>query len=81
MGFFDDMKAKADTNGDGKVDWQDVQDLAKKHGMEDKVEDAKGTIAGPDGKVSLDDAQRLFGDAQKNVANGFNDLKDKFSGK
>lgn len=81
MGFIDDMKAKLaqlDKTGDGKVDFEDLKHLAEENGMGDKVDGMRDHIAGPDGKVSLDDAQRIIGDLGRGVGDGVNNLKDKF---
>lgn len=81
MGFIDDMRAKLsqlDKTGDGKVDFEDLKHLADEHGMGDKVDGMRDQIAGPDGKVTVDDAKRVIGDLGHNVSEGVNSLKDKF---
>ena len=80
MSFIDDMKAKLgqlDKTGDGKVDFEDLKHLADEHGMGDKVDAMHDQLAGPDGKVTLDDAQRIIGDAGRNIGDSVNNLKDK----
>lgn len=78
MNLFDDLKAKADANGDGKITAADLdglkqeyQDqLAKLDGLKDKA-DTSG-----DGKVSFDDAKSAFGD----LGDKLGGLKDKLFG-
>ena len=81
MSWMDDIKARLgqlDKTGDGKVDFEDLKHLADEHGMGDKVESMRDNVAGPDGKVTLDDAQRIMGDMGRSISDGANSLKDKF---
>lgn len=81
MGFMDDVKAKLnmlDKDGSGKVDLEDLKAVAREHGMEDKVDQVQDHIAGPDGEVTMDDAQRILGDMGRNIGDGVNGLKNKF---
>ena len=81
MGLLADMKAKLsqlDKTGDGKVDFEDLKHLAEEHGMGDMVDGMREQIAGPDGKVTADDAQRILGDLGNGVGDSVNNLKDKF---
>lgn len=74
MGLLDDLKAKADLNGDGKLGAEDFEQL-------------KGTINGEqldklkqladqndDGRLSLDDIKGI------DLGNIVNDVKDKLGG-
>lgn len=81
MGLIDDIKAKLgslDKTGDGSVDFDDLKHLADEYSMGDKVDEMRKNVAGPDGKVSLDDAQRIIGDLGRGVQDGVDNLKDKF---
>lgn len=74
MSLLDDMKAKADANGDGKLNTDDLEALRNSDNGEiiDKLKAAADQ--NDDGKLSFDDAKSFdLGDA---VA----DLKDKFFG-
>ncbi len=73
-----DAQAKADTNGDGKLTMDDVDALAKRHGIDPKMVDdlkTKGDVNG-DGKVDLEDLKAGFG----NAGTMFEDAKSKLFG-
>lgn len=70
MGLIDDLKAKADINGDGKLSTEDLESL--KDGTNNEHLDKLKEVADQngDGKIDFDDAKNLdFG----NLAN---ELKD-----
>ncbi len=73
MSIFDDLKAKADANGDGKISKEDLESLRDKlpadtlDGLKAKA-DANG-----DGKLDLADLKDLGG----NLGDALGGLKDK----
>lgn len=66
MNLFDDIKAKADANGDGKLTKDDLNDLEGKVPA-DKLEELKNIAdQNHDGKVDFADVQNFnFGDSFK----------------
>ena len=73
-----DAQAKADANGDGKLSTEDLNHLAKEHGIDPKVLDgfkAKADANG-DGRLGLEDIQAGVG----NIGGMVEGLKDKFFG-
>lgn len=62
MGLLDDIKAKADTNGDGKVDAKDLEDLKAKYPKFNVSlnELKKKADTNADGKVDVSDASGIF---------------------
>ncbi len=74
MSIFDDLKAKADANGDGKLTKDDLEALRDKLPA-DKVDELKKKAdTNSDGKVDLADLKDLGGD----VGSVLGGLKDKF---
>jgi len=74
MGIFDDIKAKMDANGDGKMDKTDLEDLKQKGLDADIVTQLKVRAdQNGDGKVDLADLKAVNLDVSG--------LKDKFFGK
>lgn len=73
-----DAQRQADANGDGKLSVADIDDLAKKHGVDPKMLDdlKKKADTNGDGKIDVKDIQSSVGDLGGMV----NDLKDKFFG-
>lgn len=79
MNLFDDLKAKADANGDGKLTSADLEDLKQKYAEQlPKLDElkAKADTSG-DGKVDLSDAKGAF----ENLGDTIGGLKDKLFGK
>ncbi len=82
-----DAKAKADANGDGKLNADDLNALATQHGLDEDMLDslkAKGDSNG-DGKVDLQDIQDAASkfnihDVAGGVAGAVNDFKDRMFG-
>lgn len=67
MSLLDDIKAKADANGDGKVDLKDLEAL--RTGDNGHIIDAlEKKIAGKDGKLGLDDIKNINFDTLGSVA-------------
>ena len=71
MGLIDDIKAKADKNGDGKASKEDLESL--RDGNNDGVIDKLKSIADQngDGKISLDDVKSI------DLGATFGDIKNK----
>lgn len=78
MSLLDDLQAKADSNGDGKVSSADLDDLKQKYaeqlGKLDELK-AKADTSG-DGKLDLADAKGAF----ENLGDTIGGLKDKLFG-
>lgn len=77
MGFLDDLKSKADANGDGKITKDDLDALANDHGdLKDQVEKLKSLAdQNEDGKLSIDDAKNIdFGDLMNNAKDSLGGL-------
>lgn len=77
MSIFDDMKAKADANGDGKLSKDDFEALKEKYsgdeGAQEKLQGLKEKVdANGDGKLDFDDARSLFD-------GGLGGMRDKFN--
>ena len=73
-----DAQAKADANGDGKLSVEDLDALAKEHGIDPKVLDgvkAKADANG-DGRIGFEDLKSGVGQLGDMVAG----LKDKLFG-
>lgn len=79
MGFIDDIKAKIDQDGNG-MSFDDLKSLAEQYGLGDQVAGLEDQLKGPDGNVSLDDAQRILGDLGGNLGDTLSDIKDKLFG-
>lgn len=79
MSLLDDLKSKADSNGDGKVTSADLEDLKQTYGDHVKTLDDLKTKADTngDGKVDLNDAKGAFG----NLGETLSDLKGTLFGK
>lgn len=75
MSVFDDIKAKADQNGDGKLSAADLDEL-KGQLPTDKLEQLKQLAdQNDDGKISLDDVKSIdFGDMMNNAKNSLGGL-------
>ena len=77
MSFIDDIEAKADANGDGKLTYEDLEHLKASHPevSEHLTKLQAQADANDDGKVDLSDARRLLGEAMKNIGNVFGGKK------
>lgn len=80
MGLLDDIKAKADANGDGKVSAADLEAL--KDGLNNvQLDKLKEKFLGKDGKLSLEDFDSLNLDSLKSSADDIiNHTKDTLGG-
>ncbi len=72
MSVLDDIKAKADANGDGKLDASDLEGFKDKMPA-DKFDELKSKLdASGDGKLSFDDIQGLdWSGLIDNIKNSF----------
>lgn len=72
MGLLDDLKAKADVNGDGKITKEDLEAL-KSGDNADMVDKLKGLAdQNDDGKLNLDDVKNFdLGDTISDAKNVF----------
>lgn len=72
MSLFDDIKAKADTNGDGKINKDDLEALRSgdNNDLINKLKDLADQ--NDDGKLNLNDLKQF------DLGDTVNDLKDKF---
>lgn len=77
MSFIDDIKAKADANGDGKLTYEDLEHLKVSHpeASEHLTRLQAQADANDDGKVDLSDARGLLGEAMKNISDIFGGKK------
>lgn len=58
MSIIDDIKQKADTNGDGNLSMEDLKHLKQEHPeMSTKFEELKQKAAGQDGKLDFNDVK------------------------
>lgn len=74
MAIFDDLKAKADANGDGKLSADDLNDLRDKLPTE-KFDQLKSLAdQNDDGKISLEDVKSF------NLGDTIGGLKDTLGG-
>lgn len=72
MSFIDDLKAKADANGDGKLSKDDLESL-KKEDNGSKIEQLKAADQNNDGKISFDDVKNFdLGSTTDNLKNCLN---------
>lgn len=72
MGLFEDIKTKADLNGDGKLSLADLDGM--RDGNNSELIDKMKAVAdrNEDGKLSLDDVKNFnLGDAIKDIKNKF----------
>lgn len=82
MGIFEDLKAKADANGDGKLSIEDV-----KAAFPDAGEDFLNTLKekadqNDDGKLNLEDLKSIdFKAIGDQIGDTVSDLKNKLFGK
>lgn len=77
MSIFDELKAKADANGDGKLSIDDLKSLQDKLPA-DKLDELKGKAdANSDGKLDMSDLSGLKGMGGK-LGDTLGGLKDKF---
>jgi hypothetical protein len=76
MTFFDDIKAKADANGDGKLSGDDIAGLKEKYpDQANQISELQTKADGNgDGKLDFEDAKSMAGDI-------FNTAKDMFGKK
>lgn len=72
MSLLDDIKAKADANGDGSLNLDDLNSLKDQFSPE-QFDQLKEKLLGNDGKLSMDDVQNNLGDV-------FNNVKDSLGG-
>ena len=77
MGLIDDLKAKADANGGGKIDKADLEALQGGEGENNGMLDKLKAIAdqNDDGKLSLDDVKSF------DLGSSMQDAKDSLFGK
>lgn len=78
MSLLDDIKAKADTNGDGKIDQNDLETLRNDQngGVIDKLKAMADRNA--DSKLDIDDLKSFdFGDFANDAKSAFEDIKKK----
>ena len=74
MSIFDDLRSKADANGDGKINKDDLEAL-RGHISDDQIDDLKKKAdANGDGKVDASDLNDLKGQ----VSDMLNNMKGKF---
>lgn len=79
MSVFDDIKAKADANGDGKLDQNDLSDLEGKIPQNKLAELKNLADQNGDGKVDFGDMQHInLDDTLTKAKDGFGSM---FSGK
>ena len=73
MSSIDDIKAKADANGDGKLTFEDLEHLKESHPeANDQLSSLQTrTDANDDGKVDLSDARGMLGDVMNNLGGMF----------
>lgn len=73
MGLLEDLKAKADANGDGKLTQDDLQGLKDMYAEnEHRITELQAKAdANGDGKVDLSDAQGVFDGIVDNVKGMF----------
>ncbi len=76
MGLLDELKAKADASGDGKVSTEDLNALKEKYAGEGSVFETlqQKADANGDGKLNLGDLQ----DIGDNLGDTLTSLKNKF---
>lgn len=75
MSILDDIKAKADANGDGKINADDLESLRNDENSS-VIDKLKETALGSDGKFSMEDVQRNFEDLKKNAGDAVDKAKD-----
>lgn len=74
MSLLDDLKAKADLNGDGKLSVEDLESL-KDGANNEQLDKLKGLAdSNGDGKLDLEDAKNI------DLGNLANDVRDKLGG-
>lgn len=75
MSVLDDIKAKVDANGDGKLSLDDLNELKDKLPT-DKFDELKNMAdQNDDGKVNFDDVKNLdFGDLINDAKSAFGDV-------
>ena len=80
MSLFDDIKAKADANGDGKISLDDLESF--KGGDNDNIiDELKEKFLGSDGKISIDDLANLNLDTiKKNAGDVVDNVKSSLGG-
>lgn len=73
MSFIDDIKAKADANGDGKLTFEDLEHLKESHPEANEQLSKLQTRAdaNDDGKIDFSDARGMFDDAMNNLGGIF----------
>ncbi len=74
MGLLEDLKAKADANGDGKLSMDDLASLKDKISPEQFDQLKSLADRNSDGSINFDDIKGL------DLGSVFNDVKDKFTG-
>lgn len=80
MSLLDDIKAKADANGDGKINMDDLEALRSGDNA-GIIDHLQKNIAGKDGKLGLDDIKNINFDTLKSTAGDIiNDEKDSLLG-
>lgn len=73
MSLLDDIKAKADANGDGAINMDDLNAMKDQFSPE-QFDQLKEKLLGNDGKLSLDDLKNF------NLGDTFNSVKDSLGG-
>lgn len=73
MSLLDDIKAKADANGDGTLNMDDLNNMKDQLSPE-QFDQLKEKLLGNDGQLSLDDLQNF------NLGDTFNNVKDYLGG-
>ena len=80
MSLLDDIKAKADANGDGKINLEDLEALRSGDNSE-IIDKLKEKVVGKDGKLDFEDIKNINFDTLTSTASDvINDAKDSFLG-
>lgn len=75
MSLLDDIKAKADVNGDGKITTDDLESL-RNNDNGDVIDQLKEKALGSDGKFSMEDVKSNFEELKKNAGDAVDKAKD-----
>lgn len=80
MSLLDDIKAKADANGDGKINMEDLEALRTDENGS-IIDQLKEKVAGEDEKLNFDDIKNIDFNALGSAAgDAINDAKDSLLG-